>query len=120
MERRRGVSKRPAEGGNYMSGCANVWSAHRSSVQCSEIDCWSHATSSISALSNLALNSSTQETVARVNRLIDIWPADDAFLTEGYETIKANFKKLASGLNDIKAQSERDVKYARLDMVLWE
>ncbi|KAH9979962.1 SGF29 tudor-like domain-containing protein [Lactifluus volemus] len=90
MERRRGIMKRPAS--------------------TEEIDCWSHATSSISALSNLALNSSTQETIARVNRLIDIWPADDAFPTEGFETIRANYKKLVSGLNDIKAQSERDAK----------
>jgi SAGA-associated factor 29 len=82
-----------------------------------EIDCWSHATSSISALSNLALNSSTQETIARVNRLIDIWPTDDAFPTEGFETIRTNYKKLVSGLNDIKAQSERDAKYTRLVMV---
>ncbi|KAI0248625.1 SGF29 tudor-like domain-containing protein [Lactifluus subvellereus] len=90
MERRRGVSKRPA----YTE----------------EIDCWSHAANSISALSNLAINSSTQETVSRVNRLIDMWPADDAFLTEGFETIKTNYKKLVSGLNDIKTQSDKDIK----------
>jgi SAGA-associated factor 29 len=83
----------------------------------SEIDCWSHATSSISALSNLALNSSTQETIARVNRLIDLWPADDAFPAEGLETIRTNYKKLVSGLNDIKAQSEGDAKYTRPVMV---
>lgn len=75
-----------------------------------EIDCWSHSTSSISALSNLAINSSTQETVNRINRLITAWPADDALPAEGLEGIKANYKKLVSGLNDIKTQSDRDVK----------
>ncbi|KAH9953344.1 SGF29 tudor-like domain-containing protein [Russula dissimulans] len=90
MERRRGVSKRPAS--------------------TEEIDCWSRSTSSISALSNLAVNSSTQETVNRVNRLISTWPADDALPAEGLEGLKANYKKLVSGLNDIKTQSDRDVK----------
>jgi hypothetical protein len=81
--------------------------------QCAEIDCWSR---SISALSNLAVNSSTRDTVNSVNRLIDTWPGDDALSTEGFEGIKANYKKLMSGLNDIKAQSDRDVKYTRVDM----
>lgn len=81
--------------------------------QCAEIDCWSR---SLSALSNLAVNSSTQETVTRVNRLINTWSADDALSTEGFEGIKANYKKLVSGLNEIKTQSDRDVKYTRVDM----
>ncbi|KAI9443512.1 SGF29 tudor-like domain-containing protein [Lactarius indigo] len=89
MERRRGVSKRPAS--------------------TEEIDCWSH---SISALSNLAVNSSTQETVGRVNRLIATWPADDAFPADGFESVnlKSNYKKLVAGLKDIKTQSDGDVK----------
>jgi len=81
--------------------------------QCAEIDCWSR---SISALSNLAVNSSTQETVNRVNRLIATWSADDALTTEGFEGIKSNYKKLVSGLSDIKTQSDRDAKYTRVDM----
>jgi SAGA-associated factor 29 len=81
--------------------------------KCAEIDCWSR---SISALSNLAVNSSTQETVNRVNRIITTWPPDDALSAEGFEGIKANYKKLVSGLGDIKTQSDRDVKYTRVDM----
>ncbi|KAI0278289.1 SGF29 tudor-like domain-containing protein [Russula aff. rugulosa BPL654] len=87
MERRRGISKLPAP--------------------TEEIDCWSR---SISALSNLAVNSSTQDTINRVNRLIATWPADDTLSAEGFEGIKANYKKLVSGLNDIKTQSDRDAK----------
>lgn len=89
MERRRGISKIPAP--------------------TEEIDCWSR---SISALSSLAVNSSTQDTVKNVNRLIATatWPGDDALSTEGFESIKATYKKLITGLNDIKAQSDRDVK----------
>ncbi|KAH9985073.1 SGF29 tudor-like domain-containing protein [Russula compacta] len=86
MERRRGVSKRPAS--------------------TEEIDCWSR---SISALSNLAVNSSTQDTVNRVNRLINTWPTDDA-LPEGLDGVEANYKRLVSGLHNIKTQSDRDVK----------
>lgn len=81
--------------------------------QCAEIDLWSR---SISALSNLAVNSSTQETANRVNRLIATWPADGALSTEGFEGIKATYKKLVTGLNDIKTQSDRDAKYTRVDM----
>ncbi|KAH9992031.1 SGF29 tudor-like domain-containing protein [Russula vinacea] len=84
---RRGLSKRPAP--------------------TEEIDCWSR---SISALSNLAVNSTTQDTVTRVNRLIATWPADDALSTDGLEGIKASYKKLVSGLGEIKTQSDRDVK----------
>ena len=52
----------------------------------------------------------------RVNRLITAWPADDALPAEGLEGVKANYKRLVSGLNDIKTQSDRDVKYARVDV----
>ena len=82
-------------------------------LKCAEIDCWSR---SLSALSNLAVNSSTQETVNRVNRLIDTWSPDDALSTDGFEGIKANCKKLVTGLSDIKTQSDRDVKYTRVEM----
>ncbi|KAH9168466.1 SGF29 tudor-like domain-containing protein [Lactarius sanguifluus] len=89
MERRRGVSKRPAS--------------------TEEIECWSH---SISALSNLEVNSSTPETVGRVNRLITTWPTDDAFPADGFESVnlKSNYKKLATGLKEIKTQSDSDIK----------
>lgn len=90
MERRRGVSKRPAS--------------------TEEIDCWSHATTSIAALSNLAVNSSTLETVDRVNQLIDTLPADDAFPADGFESVKSNYRKLALGLKEIKMQSDKDTK----------
>ncbi|KAH9045004.1 SGF29 tudor-like domain-containing protein [Lactarius hengduanensis] len=86
MERRRGVSKRPAS--------------------TEEIDYWSH---SISALSNLA-NSSTPETVGRVNRLIATWPADDAFPADGFESVNLKSKKLATGLREIKTESDSDIK----------
>lgn len=90
MERRRGVSKRPAS--------------------TEEIDCWSQSTTSIAALSNLAVNSSTQETVDRVNQLIATLPADDAFPADGFEGVKSNYRKLASGLKEIKMQSDKDTK----------
>jgi SAGA-associated factor 29 len=44
------------------------------------------------------------------------WPADDPLSTDGFEGIKANYKKLVTGLNDIKTQSDKDVKYTRVDM----
>ncbi|KAF8264759.1 SGF29 tudor-like domain-containing protein [Lactarius quietus] len=90
MERRRGVSKRPAS--------------------TEEIECWSHATNSISALSNLAVNSTTQETVDRVNQLISTLPTDDAFPADGFESVKSNYKRLVSGLKEVKVQSDKDIK----------
>jgi SAGA-associated factor 29 len=80
----------------------------RATCHRAEIDCWSRC---LSALSNLAVNASTKETVDRVNSLIATWPADDALSTEGFEGIKED---LVSGLGDIKTESDRDVKYTRV------
>lgn len=44
------------------------------------------------------------------------WPADGALSAEGFEGIKADYKKLVTGLGDIKTQSDRDVKYTCVDM----
>ncbi|KAI0057796.1 hypothetical protein BV25DRAFT_1872264 [Artomyces pyxidatus] len=90
MDRRRGVSKRPAS--------------------TEEVECWSHATTSLSALSNLSVNSATQDTIGRVNRLILAWPTDETIPAEGIDGVKTVHKKLVSGLNEIKTSSERDVK----------
>jgi len=87
MERRRGISKRPASA--------------------EEMDCW---TKSVSALSNLEVNTSTQETVDSVNQLIATLPADDAFSADGFESVKSKYRKLAADLKEIKMQSDKDIK----------
>jgi len=50
------------------------------------------------------------EAVNRVNRLISAWPTDDILSADGIISVKDIHKKLVSGLNEIKASSERDVK----------
>lgn len=54
-------------------------------------------------------NPGTSETIGRVNRLLSAWPADDNLPAEGYESVKTLYKKLTTGLNDIKTTAERDV-----------
>lgn len=47
--------------------------------------------------------------MARVNRSIAAWPGEDEPL-EGFETVKATYKKLSSGLTDIKEAAEAEAK----------
>ena len=63
------------------------------------------------------MNTSTQKTVDGVNQLIATLPADDAFPADGFESIKSNYKKLTSGLKEIKMQSDKDIKYPSLDLL---
>ena len=68
------------------------------------------------------MNSSTQETVDRVNQLIATLPADDAFPADGFGSVKSNYRKLESmksGLNDIKTQSDGDIKCTSLDLIAY-
>lgn len=64
----------------------------------------------MSALNNSSFNTNLAETVHRVNRLISAWPTDD-IPSDGIAGVRELHKKLASGLNDIKANSERDAEY---------
>ncbi|KZT12024.1 uncharacterized protein LAESUDRAFT_719985 [Laetiporus sulphureus 93-53] len=75
-----------------------------------EVDCWSRAASSLSRLSNTYTNPTAIETIGRVNRLLSAWPADDTLPAEGYDGVKSVYKKLTSGLTDIKATAERDAQ----------
>ncbi|KAI0269938.1 SGF29 tudor-like domain-containing protein [Gloeopeniophorella convolvens] len=90
MERRRGVSKRPAS--------------------TEEIEVWSRASGSISALSSPAPNSTTQDPIGRVNKLIATWPVNDALPADGLESIRSIKERLVAGLNEVKVQCDRDMK----------
>ena len=51
--------------------------------------------------------------MARVNRLILAWPtmsSDNVDFLEAPETVKATYKKLSSGLNEIKEAAELEAK----------
>jgi len=86
-----------------------------------EVDCWSHAAGSLTVLSNKYSSHSTSDTIDRVNRLINAWPSDDTFPAEGYEGIKSIYKKLLSGLDDIRLAAEEEVKYENIipTKILW-
>ncbi|KAH7885387.1 SGF29 tudor-like domain-containing protein [Phlebopus sp. FC_14] len=75
-----------------------------------EIECWSHATRSLGTLSNIYANPSSVETIGRVNRLIAAWPTDDTLPTEGYETLKTNYKRLSSALKEVRRNTEDEIK----------
>ncbi|KAF5369566.1 hypothetical protein D9758_002686 [Tetrapyrgos nigripes] len=90
MNRRQGVTARPASS--------------------EEIDCWSHATTSLSALSGIYSSPATVETIGRVNRLISAWPPDDTLPAEGLDGVRTIYKKLASGLEQIQVSSGQETK----------
>ena len=89
------------------------WNQSERAIWCvfAEIDCWSHAAESLTALSNKYSSPSTLETIERVNRLINAWPPDDTLPAEGYEGVKTISKKLLHGLKDIRLSAEGEVKY---------
>lgn len=74
-----------------------------------EVDYWARTYQSMASLSKSASSTNLSDTVHRVNRLISAWPTDD-MPPDGIAGVKELHKKLASGLNDIKANSERDAE----------
>jgi len=106
MERRRGVSKRPAstEGSPvFQSKCTTL-------NIISEVECWSHAAASLSTLSELSTDSSAHGAIVRVNKLSLVWPTDEVLPAEGIDSVKTVYKELMSRLSEIKSISEREVK----------
>jgi SAGA-associated factor 29 len=57
-------------------------------------------------------NPGTRETIGRVNRLISSWPSDDTLPAEGFDGVKPVYKKLLSGLQEVKSNAEEEARYA--------
>lgn len=76
-----------------------------------EIDFWTHASKSLSVLSDVYATTSTMETIGRVNRLITMWPPDDTLPAEGIAQLKSVQQKLSSGLSDIMSACDTEIKY---------
>lgn len=79
----------------------------------SEIQCWSHASNTLSAFSEKYNNLTTGDALARVNRLISVWPTtagDDTLPMDGFDSVKTVYKKLSSGLNEVKMTAETEVR----------
>ncbi|KAG6910678.1 hypothetical protein DXG01_008722 [Tephrocybe rancida] len=86
MDRRRGFTSRPASS--------------------EEVECWSHAAATLSALTTRYSSHPTLETIERVNRLIAAWPADDTVPAEGLDSVKGTYKKLMPGLREIQSAAD--------------
>jgi len=100
MDRRRGISARPAT--------------------TEEVECWSHARSSIKTLNGIYSN---VETIGRVNRLISSWPSNDTLPAEGFDGVKPVYKKLLLGLQEVKSNAEKEARVIgeameRLDILI--
>jgi SAGA-associated factor 29 len=76
----------------------------------SEFDCWARASESLATLSTVYANQESLETIGRVNRLLSAWPSDDTVPAEGFDSLKSTYKKLTSGLSEIKSNAEREAK----------
>ncbi|KAJ7212119.1 SGF29 tudor-like domain-containing protein [Mycena pura] len=103
MDRRRALSIRPASS--------------------EEVDCWSHAATSLTQLSTLYSTASTMDTIGRANRLISVWPSDETMPAQGLDNVKQIYRKLVSALEEIHQTSEKEVKaieeaIERLDVLI--
>ena len=75
-----------------------------------EVDCWSHAATSLTQLSTLYSTPSTMDTIGRANRLISVWPSDETMPAQGLDNVKQIYRKLVSALEEIHQTSEKEVK----------
>ncbi|KAI0702310.1 SGF29 tudor-like domain-containing protein [Cytidiella melzeri] len=88
-----------------------------------EIDCWSRASESLTRLSTVYGNQESNETIGRVNRLLLAWPTDDVAPAEGFDNLKNTYKKLTSGLSEIKNNADKEARaieetIERLDILI--
>jgi SAGA-associated factor 29 len=75
-----------------------------------ETQCWSHARSSLVALSSNYASQQTIDSIERANRLINSWPKNDTLPAEGINGVRVTAKKLAATLETVKAEAEKDCK----------
>lgn len=76
-----------------------------------ELECWGQATVQLSKLAQMLNEQERDDTIGRVHRLLTQWPSDDALPAEGIDGVKSIYKKLISGLNEVKTNAEKDVEY---------
>ena len=75
-----------------------------------EVECWSQASTSLGKLSSMLAQHKEDDPVGRVHRLLSQWPSDDALPTDGIDGVRSTYKKLLSGLNDVKSNTEKEVE----------
>ncbi|KZT19479.1 hypothetical protein NEOLEDRAFT_1159066 [Neolentinus lepideus HHB14362 ss-1] len=92
MANRRGVSKRPASS--------------------EELDCWSHARTSLKTLTDIYENPANGDPIGRTNRIVSTsnWPTDDNVPLDGLDSVKMSHRKLVTALQDIKSMSDAEIK----------
>jgi hypothetical protein len=77
-----------------------------------EVELWARTATSLSNLHATTSSPSSAETIHKVNRLILGWtPAQEDEATVSWESLKSTHKRLNSGLGEIKAQAEEEIKY---------
>ena len=72
----------------------------------SEIQYWALASDALATFRERHSNSATS--VGKVNRNISAWPSDS--YSEPFETVKDTYKKLSSGLSDLKSTAEEEAR----------
>lgn len=53
------------------------------------------------------------ETIGRVNRLVSSWPSNDTLPAEGFDGVKSVYKKLFSGLQEVKNNADKEARWGR-------
>jgi len=76
---------------------------------------WSQAAASLTALNQIQGNSTTTETINKVNKWISVVPSTEQAV-EGIERFQKIRGKLRVGLEDIKASADNEAKYECLKL----
>ena len=76
-----------------------------------EVEYWTQAAEAIRVVANKFSINTTAETIARVNRMISAWPADDTLPAEGFDAVRQTFKRLSNGLREIETYAIGEEKY---------
>lgn len=71
---------------------------------------WTACADSLKQISAAYSSEETVELIGKINRLISGWPQDDVLPAEGIDGVRNVYKKLASGLKEIKDSADRDAK----------
>lgn len=71
---------------------------------------WAAATKALRELSDQQAAHPTLDLIGKANRLMAAWPSGDDLPSEGWKSLKENYKKLSTNLDDIQKHSDAEVK----------
>lgn len=72
---------------------------------------WTRATAALRELSDQQAEHPQLDLIGKANRLMAAWPTNDDLPSEGWKSLKENYKKLSTTLEDIQKHSDAEIKW---------